>query len=55
MVKIYPKSYEYLWTDYDVNFIFISCYLFKKFRETDFVLIYEPEKNGVAFFIGKEA
>lgn len=54
MIKINPKEYEYLWTDYDVNFIFISCYLFKSFRETDFVLIYEPERNGIAFFLGKE-
>lgn len=55
MIKINPKDYEYLWTDYDVNFIFISCYLFKNFRETDFVLIHDPEKNAVAFFLGKEA
>ncbi|MEK6920786.1 MAG: hypothetical protein AABX82_02800 [Nanoarchaeota archaeon] len=50
-----PKNYEYLWTNSDVNFIFVSCYLFESFKKTDFVLIYDPEKNGVAFFIGKEA
>ena len=55
MVKINPKDYGYLWTDHEVNFIFVSCYLFKNFKETDFVLIYEPEKNGVTFFLAKEA
>ncbi len=55
MIQINPKEYEYLWTDSDVNFIFVSCYLFKNFKETDFVLMYDPDKNGVAFFIGKEA
>ncbi len=55
MIKIEPKEYEYLWTDHEVNFIFVSCYLFKNFKETDFMLIYESEKNGVAFFLAKEA
>src|SRR3989338_4584269 len=55
MIKIDPKDYEYLWTNHEVNFIFVSCYLFKNFKETDFVLIYEPEKNGVVFFLAKEA
>lgn len=48
-----PNDYEYLWTDHDVNYIFVSCYLFKEFRKGDFVLIHDPEKNGVSFFLSK--
>ncbi len=51
---INPNDYEYLWTDYDVNFIFTSCYLFKEFREADIVLIYDYKKKGLSFFLSTE-
>ncbi len=51
---INPKDYEYLWTDYDVNFIFTSCYLFPEFRKADIVLLYDYQKKGLAFFLSKE-
>lgn len=51
---INPKDYEYLWTDYDVNFIFTSCYLFKEFRETDIVLVYDWKDKALKFFLSKK-
>lgn len=51
---INPEKYEYLWTDYDVNFVFTSCYLFKEFRMTDIVLIYDFKDKGLRFFLAKE-
>ncbi len=51
---INPQDYEYLWTDYDINFIFTSCYLFKEFRQADIVLLYDCQKKGLAFFLSKE-
>lgn len=51
---INPKNYEYLWTDYDINFIFTSCYLFKEFRQADIVLLYDYQKKGLAFFLSRE-
>lgn len=48
-----PENYEYLWTDHDVDFIFTSCYLFDKFRKTDFVLIYDHKAKGLKFFLSK--
>ncbi len=49
-----PEEYDYLWTDYDVNFIFTSCYLFKEFRNTDIILIYDWKNKGLKFFLSKE-
>jgi phosphoenolpyruvate synthase/pyruvate phosphate dikinase len=54
MKELKPKDYDYLWTDYDVNFIFTSCYLFKKFRNTDIVLIYDYKEKGLHFFLSKK-
>lgn len=51
---INPKNYEHLWTAYDVNFIFTSCYLFKKIRKTDMVLIYDWKNKALKFFLSKE-
>jgi len=48
-----PKEYDYLWSDYDINFIFTSCYLFKEFRKQDIVLIYGHEKQELKFFLSK--
>ncbi|MFH1440298.1 MAG: PEP-utilizing enzyme [Candidatus Woesearchaeota archaeon] len=52
--KLLPSEYEYLWTDHDINFIFTSCYLFKKFRETDIVLIYDWKNKALKFFLSKK-
>ena len=49
-----PNNYDYLWTDYEVNYFFVSCYLFKKFRKTDFVLIYDWQAKGLKFFLAKK-
>jgi phosphohistidine swiveling domain-containing protein len=49
-----PEDYEYLWTDYDVNYIFTSCYLFKEFRNADIVLIYDHKEKGLSFFLSKK-
>lgn len=54
MIKLTPSNYEYLWTDHDVNFIFTSCYLFKQFRDTDIVLIYDWKNKGLKFFLSKK-
>lgn len=54
MIKLNPSNYKYLWTDHDVNFIFTSCYLFKEFRNTDIVLIYEWKNKGLKFFLSKK-
>lgn len=51
---INPENYDYLWTDYDINFIFTSCYLFKKFRDTDIVLIYDWKNKALKFFLSKD-
>ena len=51
--SINPENYEYLWTDYDVNFIFTDCYLFKQFRAADIVLIYDWQTKGLHFFLSK--
>ncbi len=53
-IIIHPQDYEYLWTDHDVDFIFTSCYLFDKFRKTDFVLIYGHNAKGLKFFLSKK-
>ena len=52
--ELNPSDYEYLWTDHDVNFIFTSCYLFKEFRDTDIVLIYDWKNKGLKFFLSKK-
>ena len=52
--NINPSDYDYLWTDHGVNFIFMSCYLCKRYREEDLVFIYTPETNGIQFFISKQ-
>lgn len=52
MIK--PQDYEYLWTDYDVNFIFTSCYLFKEFKKTDIILLYDWRNKGLSFFLSKK-
>lgn len=49
-----PEDYDYLWTDYDVNFIFTSCYLFKEFKDADIVLIYDWKNKGLKFFLSKK-
>jgi phosphohistidine swiveling domain-containing protein len=49
-----PQDYEYLWTDYDVDFIFTSCYLFKEFRQSDIILIYDSISKGLIFFLSKQ-
>jgi len=54
MTNLDPRKYGYLWTDQDVNFIFVSCYLFREFRQRDFVLIYNPHENGVSFYLGNK-
>lgn len=54
MLTLHPKNYDYLWTDYDVNFIFTSCYLFREFRQADFVLIYDWQSKGLQFFLSKK-
>jgi phosphoenolpyruvate synthase/pyruvate phosphate dikinase len=54
MFKLNPRDYEYLWTDYDVNFLFTSCYLFKEFRNSDIVLIYDFKNKGLKFFLSKK-
>ena len=53
MVKLNPKDYDYLWTDYDINFIFTSCYLFKEFKQADIVLIYDHLNKGLKFYLSK--
>jgi hypothetical protein len=54
MKKLNPKNYDYLWTDYDVNFVFVSCYLFKEFRESNFVLIFNWKNKRLKFFLSKK-
>ena len=46
-----PSGYNYLWSDYDVNFIFTSCYLFPEFKATDFVLIYDWREKKLDFYL----
>lgn len=53
-VLIDPGHYEYLWTDRDVNYLFVSCYLSREFRGGDFVLLYDPKQNGVAFYLSRK-
>lgn len=38
MKKLKPQDYDYLWTDYDINYIFVSCYLFKELRNSDKII-----------------
>ncbi len=54
MKKIKSQDYDYLWTDYDINYIFVSCYLFKEFRNSDFILIYKHKDRGLRFFLAKK-
>lgn len=53
MLKITPEDYDYLWTDYDVNFIFTSCYLFKDFKQHDILLLYDWKNKGLKFYLSK--
>lgn len=46
MRVINPKDYDYLWTDYEVNYIFISCYLFNEFKAAEIVEV-DAEKGIV--------
>lgn len=52
-MKINPVDYEYMWTDYDVNFIFASCFLCKETKESDILLIYDWKSKGLRFFLSK--
>lgn len=54
MSTLNPKDYDYLWTDYEVNFIFTSCYLFKEFKASDMVLMYDWQTKGLHFFLSKK-
>ena len=48
---IRPEDYEYLWSDYEVNFIFTSCYLSPVFKRADIVLIYDWRQKELKFFL----
>jgi len=52
--KIIPQNYDYLWTDHGVDYIFASCYLFKRFRNADIVLVYDHQENGLRFYLNKK-
>ena len=54
MKELNPADYDYLGSDYEVNFLFVSCYLFKEFRKSDIVLLYDWEKKELKFFLSKE-
>lgn len=54
MKALNPHEYEYLWTDYEIDFIFTSCYLSEEFRKADIVLIYGHMKKGLKFFLAKK-
>lgn len=49
-----PRKYYYLWTDHEVNYIFASCYMFNKFRQSDIVLIYDWKEKGLKFFLSRK-
>ncbi len=53
MLRLNPNDYDYLWTDYDVNFIFTSCYLFKDFKQHDILLLYDWKNKGLKFYLSK--
>ena len=53
-MNLIPENYKYLWTDHDINYIFTSCYLFKKFREADIVLIYDWKEKALKFFLSEK-
>lgn len=53
-MKINPEDYDYLWSDYDIDFIFVSCYLSKDFCKNDIVLIYKHENKELRFFLSKK-
>jgi|GEM_PF-3248143 len=53
MIKLNPSDYDYLWTDYDVNFLFVSCYLFREFRKSDMLLTYDHSDKGLRFYLSK--
>lgn len=52
--KINPRNYDYIWSDCDINYIFVSCYLFENFRKTDFILIYDHKNKELKFFLSKK-
>jgi phosphohistidine swiveling domain-containing protein len=49
-----PKHYEYLWSNFEVNYLFVSCYLSKIFREADIMLTYDHEKHELKYFLGRK-
>lgn len=54
MKMLNPKNYDFLWSDHDINFIFVSCYLFKEFKEADIILIYDWHNKELEFFLSKK-
>ena len=53
--RLEPKEYEYLWSNYDINFITTSCRFFSKhFKETDIVLVYDWKQRELKFFLSKK-
>jgi len=54
MKKINPQNYEYLWSNFNPTFFFISYWLNKEYKKRDTLIIFDSKAKEAKFFLSKK-